>query len=94
MLDETEMTLADLLLHLRQRSLDARAKKDMKSLSTLFAAISVIQDAADSFYTNQEGEFPVIGILTELECAIRDSLQGEDWKSTVPTFEQIKASLS
>ena len=92
MIAKINLTLTDLMLYLRQSLLKAREQEDAESLVRLSTVFDVLEEAASADYATRDGR--IIGILMELECAARDSLQGEDWKSDIPSVEQIEAATS
>jgi hypothetical protein len=78
------LTLADLLINLRQKLLDARAQADMALAQALFTTYDLILEAS---YPSKNRALS--GILQDFVDSARDTLNGEDWKSTIPTIEQI-----
>ena len=76
--------LPDLLINLRQMLLDARAPDDKALESELFITYDLLLEA--SYPGNNRA---LSGVLQNLKDAARDILNGEDWRSTIPTNEQI-----
>lgn len=81
------MTLAELICTLRQRLLDARASKDERELEQLFTTFIKLAEAS---YGNKR----LSGICEDMGFAARDSLEGVDWKSEIPTIEEIRSACS
>lgn len=81
------MTLAELICTLRQRLLDARASKDKRELDRLFTTFIMLTEAS---YGNEQ----FVGVCQDMGFAARDTLQGVDWKSTIPTIEEIESACS
>jgi hypothetical protein len=80
------MTIVDLLLYLREKLLEARARKESKELQTLWDTINAVLECS-----YQHGERQIATLLEEMGDAIRDSLMGVEWKSTIPSEESIRA---
>ena len=68
---ESRMSIADLLCHLREQLLQARAKQDHDALRELWKIVVGVLDAA---YRCRDRE--VATLLEELGDSIRDSLMG------------------
>jgi hypothetical protein len=81
---QTKMTFVELLLGLRQRLLTAKDQNDSKSLVALQNASYVLFDIVAEF-----GDVAVAAILEDMVDSISDFLINEDWKSSVPTIEDI-----
>jgi hypothetical protein len=79
------VTMADLLLYIRQKVLDARKDHDQDALLVLSNMLEVIQDVAWSVQDTR-----LASLVEDLLCAIRDSLTGVEWKSTIPSPEAIE----
>jgi hypothetical protein len=83
---ENFMSIVDLLLYIRSQFLEARAKKDAETLRSIWGAIDLFVEAA---YQTKDKQ--AAGVLEDIGDSIRDALMSEEWKSTVPTEERIKA---
>lgn len=79
------MGISDLLLHLRERLLAARAARDDAALRDSWKVINAVLDAA---YRCQDRE--VAAMLENMGDAARDSLMDVEWKSTIPAAEAIR----
>lgn len=90
MTSPTEMVTTDLLLYLRQRLLDARTVKDHKMLNELSNTFHILQEAIWSV----EEASVYAGFLEDMICAVRDSMMGVEWKSEIPSIEEIKEGKS
>ena len=82
---ESRMSIADLLCHLREQLLRARAKQDHDALGELWKVVDGVLDAA---YQCRDRE--VAALLEDLGDSIRDSLMGVEWKSNIPSVEEIR----
>jgi len=80
------MSIVDLLLYIHSQFLKARAEKDAEALRDIWGAIDLFVEVA---YQTKDKE--VAGVLEDIGDSIRDALMNEEWKSNVPTEEQIKA---
>jgi len=85
------MTLAIVLYHIRKELLEFRISSNKAIIIKLSAAIGVIVDALEetSSYSNLEA----VKIITHLYDAIRDSQMGTEWKSYIPSEEEIKSAF-
>ncbi len=83
---DSRMTVVDLLCHLRQRLIGLREANDQEGLRRVWAGLQLFLDSAYAYQDRQ-----VAAILEDMEDAVRDSLMGVDWKSTIPSLESIKA---
>jgi hypothetical protein len=80
------MVTTDLLLYLRQKLLDARAAKDRKTLEELSNTFHILQEAVWSV----EESSVYAGFLEDMICAVRDSMMGVEWKSEIPSIDDIR----
>jgi hypothetical protein len=86
--NEMGLSLADLLIYIRTQLLDAKAAHDDKTLEYLGKALDVIQEFA---YQKQDKK---IALITEdFTDAIRDYFMGVEWKSTIPSEDEIRQLL-
>lgn len=84
-----KISSVDIFLYLRQRLLSAREQKDISDLMNIQIVTDILLDLA--FMKNNRE----VGVILEnFESAARDAIQGVDWKSIIPTEEEIKSSLS
>lgn len=79
------MNIADLLCYLREQFLTARTAQDHDALIELSKVVDSVLEAA---YQSRDRE--VAALLQEFEASIRDSLTRVEWKSTIPTVEDIR----
>ncbi len=83
------LTIADLLCSLSKQLLLAREQKNTPDLERLMGIFVLIEEAASAVQDK------VIYTLAEdLEDAARDSLMEADWKSKIPSEEDIRLLLS
>lgn len=80
------MTIVDLLSYFRRRLIDLRKEANHDELRKLWSSINEVLAAA---YEGNHRD--VAALLEEMGDAIRDSLMGVDWKSTIPSDESIRA---
>lgn len=83
-----KMTLADMVVSLRQRLLDAREQQDRSSLGVLQTTFGALIEAS---YDTQERS--LIEILVALEDSARDAAMGVGWKSDIPSVERIQQAF-
>ena len=86
---DNKMSSVEIFLYLRQRLLSAREQKDINTLMQIGSVSDILLDLA---YTKNSRE--VGAILENFESAVRDSIQGVDWKSIIPTEEEIYLALN
>jgi hypothetical protein len=87
LIGKLKMIFAGFLCYLRQRLLDLRDNQDQDELSKLFTTLLFVGEAAEKANDSQ-----VVIILDHLVDATRDSLQGVEWKSYIPSVEEIEAA--
>ncbi|MEO8611349.1 MAG: hypothetical protein ABI690_25860 [Chloroflexota bacterium] len=80
------MVTKELLLYLRQRLLDARSAKNQEQLKDLQGTFYVLQEAIWS--TKQYSK--MAAFLDDMIDSVRDSFQGVEWKSEIPSIEAIE----
>jgi hypothetical protein len=85
---DNKMSSVEIFLYLRQRLLSAREQKDINTLMQIGSVSDILLDLA---YTKNSRE--VGAILENFESAVRDSIQGVEWKSIIPTEEEIQKAL-
>lgn len=78
------LTLADLLCELRQELLTVRESEDKSDLTMLGYIFGMIEDLATT-----KGDGPTARISMSMYDAVRDSVMGVEWKSTIPTVDEI-----
>ncbi len=86
---QAQLTLTDLLYHLRQRLLDAAERHDQPSLVGLQNTLVVLQEAAW-----ESRDERLAALIEDMIDAVRDVLTGVEWKSNVPNMEAIAALRS
>lgn len=77
--------MVELLCHLSRRLSELRASADHDQLRKVWSAITEILDAA---YRCEDQT--TASLLEEMGDAVRDSLMGVEWKSTIPSEEAIR----
>jgi hypothetical protein len=82
---EGKLTIGSLLVHLRQRLIDAREKKDSKVLNELGGVFDLIEAAA---WEAQDRR--IAAIAEEMWSAVRDTFMGSEWKSNLPSVDDIE----
>jgi len=83
------LSSTDILLDLRQRLLVAREQNDINSLANLAIVLDMLGDVA----AKKIEQGLIFSVLENLECSVRDSIQGVPWKSTIPSEEEIISAL-
>jgi len=83
-----KLTIASLFFSLRQQLLLARQQKNRAELEKLFATFILIGDAAI-----EADDEAVIALAEVLETAARDALEESDWKSKLPTEQDLQRLL-
>ncbi len=81
------MVTKELLLYLRQSLLTARETKNEQQLKDLEATFHILQEAIWS--TKQYSK--MAAFLDDMIDSVRDSFQGVEWKSEIPTIEAIQS---
>ena len=79
------LTTVELLCHLSRRLSALRTSADHKQLRKLWSAITEVLDAAYECDDQQTA-----ALLEEMGDAVRDSLMGVEWKSTIPSEVTIR----
>ena len=77
--------MVELLCHLSRRLSELRTSSDHDQLRKTWSAITEILDAAYHCEDQQTAS-----LLEEMGDAVRDSLMGVEWKSTIPSEETIR----
>lgn len=84
-----KITSLDIFFYFRQRLLDAQAQKDIDTLRNLAIVFDMLWDLADK----KKIQGGIFRILENLENSAQDSVEGVDWKSIIPSEEEIKSVL-
>ena len=82
---EGNLTIGSLLGYLRKSLIDAREKKDEKLLIELGNAFDLIEAAAFEVQDRRTAE-----IAEEMRSAVRDTFMGSEWKSNIPSVDDIE----
>jgi hypothetical protein len=82
------LTMQSLSIFLRKDFLLARSQKDTLRLSKLFNIFDYLEDAAGSV-----GDTPLVRIAIDLYASVGDVGIAE-WKSTIPSEEELKSLLA
>jgi hypothetical protein len=85
MSDEGQLTISSLLVYLRQTLIDARKEKNEKLLAELGNTFDLIEAAS---YEAKDKKHAAIA--EEMRCAVRDAFMGTQWKSNIPSIEDIQ----
>lgn len=89
MASESILTLTDLLLHLRQRLIDAQTGHDESILLQLLGTFNLLLEAAW-----EREDTTHAALLEDFIDVIGDTLNNEAWKSTIPTIEVIEQAAN
>ena len=84
------MTLCELLIHMRQRLLDARERQDNFYLQRIGNAFSVIEQLLEEEYGEKGAERKLFDVISDMNYAAKDSLARVPFKSTIPSIQDIK----
>ena len=80
------MSLNDLICYIRQQLLQAKESKDDKTVEYLGKALDVLYEAA-----LDAKDKPLSILLEDFVEAVRDYFMKVEWKSHIPTIEEIRA---
>jgi hypothetical protein len=80
-----KLTMNSFFIFLREKFLEAREAKDEELLRRLENAFYLIEDAAA---VNNDRKY--IGMTDHMVASVHDYFYGTEWKSTIPTIEQIE----
>ena len=83
--NEKTITLSQVLLSLRKHVLEAKEQNDYKSLGDYLITLDVLEEVV-----TEMGDVAIATILEDMVCSIRDYLTGVDWKSSMPSIEDVK----
>lgn len=83
-----KITLADMVIKLRQRLIEAGERHDRDGLGAMKVTFGELVEA--SYGTHEKS---LIEILVALEDAARDAVVGVSWKSDIPTIEAIQLAF-
>jgi hypothetical protein len=89
MINDSTITLASVLIKLREMLIQARKNHDIAGLTRLMNTFGMLEEVVCTSEPKA-----ICGILVHLRDSARDSLMGVDFKSEIPTIEEIKAALS
>ena len=85
MSDEKRLTISYLLGYLRQSLIDARKEHNKKRLAELGNAFDLIEAAALETQDKKHA-----ALAEEMRSAVRDALMGTEWKSNIPSIDEIE----
>jgi hypothetical protein len=80
-----KLTIASLLIYLRQRLLLAQEQKNQAEVQESSRIFDLLYDAAVEV---RDG--PLIGLTEDLSYSVNHWLMGVEWKSAIPTEEQLE----
>ncbi len=80
-----KLTIVALFCSLREQLVDAREQKNVSRLETLMGTFVLIEEAAGAVQDKV-----VYALAEALEDAARDSLMEADWKSQIPSAEDLR----
>ena len=87
MSDAGELTMGYLLGYVRQQLIEAREEKNEKRLIELGNIFDLLEGAS------LEAKDRSLAALAEaMRCAVRDSLMGTEWKSRIPSLDEISGA--
>lgn len=82
--DEGKLTISYLLGYLRRQLIEAREEKNEKLLAELGNIFDLLEDAS---LEAKDGKHAAI--VEEMRCAVRDAFMGTEWKSNIPSTDEI-----
>jgi hypothetical protein len=82
------VTVADILVHLRDKIVEARNRGDGDGLTRLLVIVAEFEEIAENY-----GDRELMGVRDNLSYAIHDWFYGAPMKSTIPTAEDIRTYL-
>lgn len=85
--ETNQLTMNVLLLFLRELLLQARRQYDETLLARLAYTFDLLEDA--SF---KVGDAKLIPIIEKMRYAVSDSIMGAEWKSEIPSEDEINDS--
>jgi len=84
-----KLTITALLCYLRNQLLDARERRNIEQLQALDITLGIIEEAAIDVGDNRLYGDIVMNLVTSAQDALND----EEWKSTIPSIEEIEKAL-
>ena len=82
---DDKLTIGVLLKHLRQKLIEARKDKNEKLLVELGHAFDLIEEAA-----LEAKDAKLAAIAEEMQSSVRDTFMGAEWKSSIPSDDEIE----
>lgn len=89
MIEEVQISLATLIKYVCQQLLEARSQRDLTRVPNLIEGLELMREAA--WYHRDE---VFAKLLDDLIGAAQDTMVGVEWKSTIPSMQQIDALFS
>lgn len=83
------LTLEELIVELRRHLLDQIQVGDSSQLFVLGYVFSIIEETAIA-----KNDTTVAKMAMHFYEAVRDAIEGETWKSSIPTVEQIRDTFA
>jgi len=85
MSDESKLTISYLLGYLRRQLIEAREEKNEKLLVELGNTFDLIEAASFEVKDRKHA-----AIAEEMSSAVRDAFMGSEWKSNIPSIDEIE----
>lgn len=86
--DEEKLTISYLLCYLRQSLIDARKENNTRLLTELGNAFDLIEAAAFEVRDKK-----CATIVEAMRDSVRDTFMGSEWKSNIPSIEEINEAF-
>lgn len=85
------MTMAQLLAFLRDELVVSISNRDDTRIAEIDTCLGLVLSASESLGDNQPKQY--VAYIDDMSDAIRDYFHKEEWKSSIPTREQILAAF-
>jgi hypothetical protein len=83
-METQDLSISVFLVHLRSKLLDAKARKDTELLERLSVTLGMLEEVM-----LESGDRRLYNVTVNLGASAIDALNDEEWKSTIPSIEEI-----
>ncbi len=87
--EQSKITLVELIILLRRRVLTAQNENNIKHIGELHIVFDIISELAA-----EVGDVNIAALLEDMACTTRDIWTGTNWKTKMPSVEDIKRAIT